>query len=289
MRWKIRPNFSIRPEPLSACVITLIGPKKKHLFRIHQFILVHKKRHPNRMGEKEIYTLIAFPATERQLASSAQNQAWNALLFLYKSVPDIQIQNFQTPVRTRRSDCIPAVLSREEVRSILVYPTGAHRLTAMPLYGSRIQWMECLNFPVNEMDIQERRLLVRRGKGGKDRATMLPDTFAAFFNSHSLSPPRTVRQTKFSRAGSGRHTPAGVPARIGQQAAGSGVNPSAPASGETVSQAPIATMRREVALQTPLRWTCSPFPGNNKSSYRMDCFRRGRTSKAGLTPPFAPV
>jgi Site-specific recombinase XerD len=104
------------------------------------------------MGPSEIRDFLAYLATYRHLAAATQYQALNSLLFLYRSVLGIPLQDFPTPVRAFRSEHLPNVLSREEVQSGLSFLNGTHQLMGMLIYGSGIRLMECLNLRVKDID-----------------------------------------------------------------------------------------------------------------------------------------
>jgi len=162
--------------------------EKTYLFWIRRYILFHNKRHPNQMGVIEIRNFLAFLAMDQHLAAATQNQALNSLLFLYRTVLGMQLQDFPTPVRAFRSVHLPNVLSREEVKRVLSLLTGTHQLMGMLLYGSGIRLMECLNLRVKDIDFPELRLVVRSGKGGDDRVTMLPESLVNRLQTHLNEP-----------------------------------------------------------------------------------------------------
>jgi integron integrase len=158
--------------------------EKNYIYWIKEFIIFHKKRHPDQMGVSEIQSFLAYLASERHLAAATQNQALSSLLFLYRSVLGIKLQNFPTPVHAFRSEHLPNVLSREEVQRVLSFLTGTNQLMGMLIYGSGIRLMECLNLRVKDIDFAEHRLVVRDGKGGDDRVTMLPESLVIRLQTH---------------------------------------------------------------------------------------------------------
>ena len=141
---------------------------------IRRFILFHKKRHTSTMGAAEVSAFLAWLAVERRVSASTQNQALSALLFLYKAVLAIEIAAIPPVVRARTPERLPVVLSREEVGAILKRLTGTERLIVMVLYGSGVRLEECLGLRVKDLDFDRHQIIVRQGKGQKDRATMLP-------------------------------------------------------------------------------------------------------------------
>ena len=141
---------------------------------IKRFIFFHNKRHPLEMGEKEIGKFLSSLATDSKVSASTQNQALNALLFLYSKVLEKKIGLVQGVVRASRPRRLPVVLTKEEIKEILDSLTGAPWLMAMLLYGSGLRLMECCRLRVKDIDFTKNQIVVRAGKGDKDRYTMLP-------------------------------------------------------------------------------------------------------------------
>jgi integron integrase len=148
--------------------------EKAYVHWIKRFIFFHNKRHPSEMAEPEIGRFLSALATDSGVSASTQNQALNALLFLYKEVLHKQIGFVDGVVRAKRPHRLPVVLTRQEVRSILGCLEGAAWLMAMLLYGSGLRLMECLRLRVKDIDLASNQIVVRAGKGDKDRHTMLP-------------------------------------------------------------------------------------------------------------------
>jgi len=143
---------------------------------IRHFIYWTGKRHPATLGEPEVTAFLSHLATERNVAAATQNQALAALLFLYKQVLSRELGWFDDLVRAKRPVRLPVVLTRGEVTALLAQLKGTHRLMASSLYGAGLRLMECLRLRVKDIDIAYRQILVRDGKGGKDRVTMLPES-----------------------------------------------------------------------------------------------------------------
>ncbi len=140
-----------------------------------RFILFHGKRHPDEMGEAEIVAFLNHLAVASQVAASTQNQALSALIFLYKVVLDRDLDWFSDDlVPAKRPDRLPVVLTRDEVRGVLSHLDGVHRLAAGLMYGSGLRLMETLRLRIKDVDFGQNHLLVRQGKGQKDRMTVLP-------------------------------------------------------------------------------------------------------------------
>lgn len=148
--------------------------EKAYVHWIKRFIFFHNKRHPAEMGEVEIGRFLSSLATDGHVSASTQNQALNALLFLYKEVLNKPIGFVDGVVRAKRPHRLPVVLTRPEVRSILGSLNGSDWIMAMLLYGAGLRLMECLRLRVKDIDIASNQIVVRAGKGDKDRHTMLP-------------------------------------------------------------------------------------------------------------------
>jgi integron integrase len=141
---------------------------------IKRFILFHDKRHPAEMGEAEIARFLSSLATDSRVSASTQNQALNALLFLYHEVLEIKIGLVQGVVRAKRPGRLPVVLTKEEVKKVLGCLNGTPWLMATLLYGAGLRLMECCRLRVKDIDFSRNQITVRAGKGDKDRYTMLP-------------------------------------------------------------------------------------------------------------------
>ena len=141
---------------------------------IRRFILFHGKRHPNEMGEPEINAFLTHLAVTGGVSASTQTQALSAILFLYRHVLDRKIGELDEIVRARRPKRLPIVLSREEVKAVLQELDGCAWLAASLMYGAGLRLLECLCLRVQEIDFVRDEIVVRDGKGGKDRLTMLP-------------------------------------------------------------------------------------------------------------------
>ncbi|MFC0118492.1 integron integrase [Pseudoalteromonas xiamenensis] len=147
--------------------------EKVYLVWIKSFILFNDKRHPNEMGNREIERFLNHLAMNRQVSAATQNQALCAIIFLYRYIikKDIQGLNYSF---TKREQSIPTVLSHEEATSILTKMEGVHRLIASILYGSGLRINEALSLRVKDINFADGTLFVFRGKGKKDRYSILP-------------------------------------------------------------------------------------------------------------------
>jgi integrase len=176
MRERIRYcHYSLRTE-------------QAYVFWVRRFIRFHRLRHPRSMGSSEVEAFLTHLATERQVAPSTHKQALAALLFLYRQVLDIDLPWMQQIGRPKSPMRIPVVLSRVEIALLLdrVEPTFAPMVGL--LYGAGLRLMECLRLRVKDVDFDRKILIVREGKGRKDRVVMLPEPLIA------ARAPRTQRR-----------------------------------------------------------------------------------------------
>ena len=141
---------------------------------IKRFILYHNKRHPAQMGEQEIARFLSSLASESRVSASTQTQALNAVLFLYREVLRKEIGYVNGVVRAKRPRRLPVVLTKEEVKRVLSCLSGTPWLMAMLLYGAGLRLMECCRLRVKDIDFSQNQVVVRSGKGNKDRYTTLP-------------------------------------------------------------------------------------------------------------------
>ncbi len=141
---------------------------------IRRFILFHEKQHPRDLGAPHVEAFLSHLAIKRSVAASTQNQALAAILFLYRHVLQIELPWLNNVVRSKRPQRLPVVLAREEVRSVLAHLVHEASLVCMLLYGSGLRLMEALRLRVQDIDIPNLQIVVRDGKGAKDRITILP-------------------------------------------------------------------------------------------------------------------
>jgi integron integrase len=141
---------------------------------IRRFILANGRRHPRDMGEAEVEGFLSQLAVQGKVAATTQNQALAALLFLYKQVLGIELPWMEGVVRAKRSQHVPTVLSRDEITRVLARMDGRPWLLASLLYGTGMRLMEALRLRIKDVDFGRNEIIIRDGKGGKDRRTMLP-------------------------------------------------------------------------------------------------------------------
>lgn len=148
--------------------------EKTYVDWIKRFIFFHGKRHPLEMGEAEINQFLTDLAVNKKVSASTQNQALSALLFLYQHVLKKPLEWIDPAVRAKKPKRLPVVLTREEVKAILALMEGAPKLVATLLYGAGLRLNECLELRFKDIDFTTNQILVRDGKGQKDRITTLP-------------------------------------------------------------------------------------------------------------------
>jgi integron integrase len=171
VRWHLRvKHYSIRTEQV-------------YIDWIRRFILFHRKRHPNEMGEPEIAAFLTNLAVEGHVAASTQNQALSALLFLFQQVLDRKLE-FIAVERVRRPPKLPVVFTRAEARCVLAHLKGDYRIMAHLLYGSGLRLLECLRLRVKDIDFGYRQITVREGKGMRERVTILPERLCRPLQAH---------------------------------------------------------------------------------------------------------
>lgn len=150
--------------------------EKTYLGWVRQFILYHNKRHPREMGVAEINDFITYLVNQKTVSASTQNQAISAILFLYRNVLGIQLDDEALiPIRPTKPKRVPTVLSKNEARNVISRMDGIYKIMAQMMYGSGLRLMEVMRLRVKDLDFANRQIIVRDGKGENDRVTMLPD------------------------------------------------------------------------------------------------------------------
>lgn len=158
-----------------------------------RYVRFHGTRHPAEMGAPEMARFLSHLACEQGVAASTQNQALNALVFLYRHVLDQPLGNVEGLVRAKRPARLPTVLTRAEATAVLDHLTGTERLVASLLYGAGLRLLESLRLRVKDVDFTMHSLTVRDGKGHKDCVTVLPERLHAPLQAH-LRNVRTLHQ-----------------------------------------------------------------------------------------------
>lgn len=173
---------------------------------IRRFILFHGKRHPSEMGADEVEAFLTHLAVTGKVSASTQTQALSALLFLYRRVLRVELPWLDGATRARKPARLPVVLSHDEVRAVLGELRGVYWLIATLLYGAGLRLMECLRLRVKDVDFRAKQIVVRDGKGGKDRVTVLPEAVTDHLRLH-LERREERHRHECSRGGGEVHLP----------------------------------------------------------------------------------
>src|ERR1041385_5293372 len=158
--------------------------EQAYLDWIRRFILFHRKRHPRELGEREITDFLTNLASQHHVAASTQNQALSALLFLYQQFFERKLGSLDAALRATRLPRVPVVLTRAEMRALLAHVSPPYRLIADLIYGSGLRLLAALRLRVKDIDFGYGRIIVRDGKGMKDRVTMLPGRLRGPLREH---------------------------------------------------------------------------------------------------------
>lgn len=151
---------------------------------LRRYIKFHGRKHPRELGPEAVEQFLTYLATDRKVSAATQNQALQALLFVYRHVLEIDLPWLDNVVRASRTKRLPVVLTRQEVRALLSQLRGVEWLIASLLYGSGLRLMEGLRLRVKDLALERGELIVREAKGGKDRVTMLPGALEAPLREH---------------------------------------------------------------------------------------------------------
>jgi integron integrase len=154
-----------------------------YTYWIRQFILFHNKRHPKEMGAPEVQAFMTHLATQKNFSSSTQSQALSSILFLYRYVLHIKLDEVQI-LRAKKTARVPVVLSRAETQKVLSEMSGTPKLMAQILYGAGLRLMECVQLRVKDFDFEYRQIVIRDPKGAQDRFTILPESLIEPIKEH---------------------------------------------------------------------------------------------------------
>ncbi len=156
-----------------------IRTEEAYTLWIRRFIVVHGKRHPLEMGAAEVAGFLTHLAVEGKVAAATQNQALSALVFLYREVLKANVEEIRDVVRAKKARRLPVVLTPAEVKAVLSQLENPYRVLAELMYGSGLRLLESVRLRVREVDFERREILIRDGKGRRDRVTVLPERAAA--------------------------------------------------------------------------------------------------------------
>lgn len=161
-----------------------IRTEQSYVDWIKRYILFHDKSHPQNLGAPDVEAFLTHLAVAGKVAASTQNQAKSALLFLYREVLEIKLPWLDNVTQAKAPKRLPVVLTVSEVQSVLSRLSGSHLLMASLLYGGGMRLMEAVRLRVKDVDFARREILVREGKGFKDRVTMLPEAVISGLKAH---------------------------------------------------------------------------------------------------------
>ncbi len=160
--------------------------EESYVYWIRRYILFHAKRHPRDMGSAEIEAFLTHLAVSEQVAASTQNQAFSALLFLYKHVLNQELDANINAIRAKRPQHLPTVLSHAEALAVIQNLSGVYQLVGQLLYGSGLRQTECLQLRVKDLDFAQQQVIVRTSKGMKSRVTPLPERLVQPLQNHLI-------------------------------------------------------------------------------------------------------
>ena len=169
---------------------------------VKRYVRFHQIRHPSLLGTTEVNSFLTDLAVNQKVSASTQNQALAALLFLYRTILEKDLGNLGDIIRAHRQKRLPVVLTREEVKKVLLSIPTKRRIIGEILYGCGLRLMECVTLRVQDIDFGSNQITVREGKGGKDRVTMLPMKLKTRLKEH-LEEVRRIHE-KDLREGFGR-------------------------------------------------------------------------------------
>ena len=158
--------------------------EKAYVGWVRRFVVYHGKRHPDEMGAAEVLEFLSSLALRGHVSASTQNQAFSALLFLYRDVLGRQLQGLESAVRAKRPERLPVVLSAAEVSAVLQRLHGTIWVVCSLMYGAGLRLLECLRLRVKDLDLLRMEITVRDGKGRKDRVTVLPTRLREPLRAH---------------------------------------------------------------------------------------------------------
>ncbi|HXV36245.1 MAG TPA: integron integrase [Myxococcota bacterium] len=180
------PTRRLGDRARQAMRLRQLSPRTEHAYLswMRRFYEFHGRRNPVELGAEHVTAFLSSLAMRDQISASTQNQALAALLFLYREVLGIELPWLDDLVRAKAPARLPVVLTRDEVRAVLAKLEREPRLIATLLYGCGLRLLECCRLRVKDIDFDRNQIHVRRGKGGKDRATMLPLSIKAELTEH---------------------------------------------------------------------------------------------------------
>lgn len=194
-RFTPNPNLRLKQQVAEVCRFRHLSLRTEQAYWhwIRRFVLFHQKRHPKTMGSVEVSAFLSDLAVRGRVTSSTQNQALNALVFLYRDVLGLDLGGLEHLERAKRPPRVPVVLSRDEVRRLLDVMSGTHQLMARLLYGTGLlRLMELLRLRIKDLDFDRGQIVVHEGKGAKDRVTVFPETLREPMRHHRRDSESTM-------------------------------------------------------------------------------------------------
>ncbi len=183
--------------------------EQAYLGWIRRYIFFHAKQHPKDLGGEEVAAYLSWLGRGRKYSVATQKQALNALVFLYRRVLEIELGDFSHYLPARQPKRLPVILSRDELQAVFAELKGSSRLMAGLLYGSGLRLTECHQLRVQDVDLQTRQIVVRDGKGGKDRRTLIPEIIIPRLSRH-LEQQKTFHQWNLAQGYGAVYLPRGI-------------------------------------------------------------------------------
>jgi integron integrase len=181
-----KPRLVEQVREVIRCKHYSIRTEQAHIDWIRRNIFFHDRQHPTHLAEPHINAFLTHLAVKRNVAASTQNQALCALVFLCREVLKKQLGGFGDIPRAKKPQKLPVVFTRDEVRQVLLHLEGVNWLMGQVMYGAGLRVMECVRLRVKDVDFGYRQIVVRDGKGQKDRVTMLPEIITDTLQRHLL-------------------------------------------------------------------------------------------------------
>jgi integron integrase len=186
--------------------------EEAYVYWTKRFVRFCGLRHPSELGVAEVRRFLSHLVVERHLSAATQQQALGALLFLYRNVLGRSLEALGRLPRGRVPTTLPVVLTPDEVARVLGFLRGTYRLVGLLLYGSGLRVTECLMLRVKDLDLERGELVVRRGKGGKDRVTVVPETLRRPLREH-LGRVKALHDRDLAKGGGWVEMPGGLDAK----------------------------------------------------------------------------
>lgn len=161
--------------------------EKSYLNWLRKFYIFIKGKNPLELNEKDVQNFLSYLAVERQISASTQNQAFNAILFVFRFAIGTEIKEINETVRAKKPRKLPVVLSKDEIQKIFLHMHNTHLLMAKLIYGCGLRRHECVSLRIKDIDIARDCLIIKSGKGDKDRITVLPHSLKEELINHTQS------------------------------------------------------------------------------------------------------